>query len=236
MENNKEKAALLLDEVGHYLRHISIMGHAGTDCGPACLEKLKRWGRPPVAAVTETLDDIRNELGNCRRCRLCSGRNRIVFGTGDPHARLVFVGEAPGFEEDQRGEPFVGAAGDLLTNIIKAIKLTRETVYICNIVKCRPPENRKPSMEEIKVCLPFLKRQLNAIRPEFICALGSVAARAILDTTKSISMLRGQCIPYENALVMPTFHPAFLLRNPDNKREVWEDMKKLAKTMGIQLD
>ncbi|MFZ5568967.1 MAG: uracil-DNA glycosylase [Thermodesulfobacteriota bacterium] len=235
MNNHREKASLLLDEVEAYLRYLADMGCRGLDCGPAGLEKLQRWGIPPTLPAMESLDDIRREIGNCRRCRLCSGRSRIVFGAGDPRARLVFVGEAPGFEEDQCGEPFVGAAGELLTKIIKAIQLTRETVYICNVVKCRPPENRTPSPEEIRACMPFLKRQLAAIRPEFICTLGSVATHALLDTARPISMIRGQFTPYGGALVMPTYHPAYLLRNPDKKRDVWEDMKNLAGTMGIRL-
>ena len=151
---------------------------------------------------------------------------------GDPRARLVFVGEGPGYEEDQKGEPFVGAAGQLLTKIIQAIQLSRSEVYICNIVKCRPPGNRNPTQDEMAACLPFLRRQLSAVAPDFICALGSVAARTLLETETPISKLRGHFHHYMGIRVMPTYHPAYLLRNPEKKREVWEDMKMLMKAMG----
>ena len=174
-----------------------------------------------------TLDDIRQELGACTRCRLHEGRNHLVFGAGDPHARLVFVGEGPGKDEDLQGKPFVGRAGELLTRIIEAIDLTREEVYIANIVKCRPPNNRDPRPDEIRTCLPFLLKQLEAIKPKIICCLGSFAAQTLLETEEKISALRGRFFPFHGAKLMPTYHPAFLLRNPNFKRAVWEDMKAI---------
>jgi len=174
-----------------------------------------------------TLDGIKQELGACTRCRLHEGRNHLVFGEGDPHARLVFVGEGPGRDEDLQGKPFVGRAGELLTRIIEAIDLTREEVYIANIVKCRPPQNRNPRPDEIQTCLPFLLKQLEAIRPRIICALGTFAAQTLLETEEKISALRGHFHAYQGAKLMPTYHPAFLLRNPHSKRAVWEDMKQI---------
>jgi uracil-DNA glycosylase family 4 len=174
-----------------------------------------------------TLDTIRSAIGDCTRCRLHEGRQSVVFGEGNPHAVLVFVGEAPGREEDLQGRPFVGKAGELLTRIIEAIDLTREEVYIANIVKCRPPNNRNPQPDEIRTCLPFLRKQLEAIRPTIICALGTFAAQTLLETEERISLLRGQFYAYQGTRLMPTYHPAFLLRNPQFKRDVWEDMKAI---------
>jgi uracil-DNA glycosylase family 4 len=174
-----------------------------------------------------TLDSIRQELGECTRCRLHEGRNHVVFGEGNPHAVLVFVGEGPGREEDLQGKPFVGRAGELLTRIITAIELTREEVYIANIVKCRPPNNRDPKPDEIQTCLPFLLKQLEAIKPRIICALGTFAAQTLLGTEERISVLRGRFHDYKGTKLMPTYHPAFLLRNPQFKRDVWEDMKRI---------
>jgi uracil-DNA glycosylase family 4 len=176
-----------------------------------------------------SLDNIRQELGECTRCRLHEGRNHVVFGEGDPHAALVFVGEGPGREEDLQGKPFVGRAGELLTRIIESIELTREEVYIANIVKCRPPQNRDPKPDEIQTCLPFLIRQLEAIKPRIICCLGTFAAQTLLGTEERISSLRGHFHPYKGAKLMPTYHPAFLLRNPQFKKDVWEDMKMIRK-------
>ena len=159
-------------------------------------------------------------------------RKNIVFGAGDPNAKLMFVGEGPGFEEDKKGKPFVGAAGKLLTKIIESMNLTRESVYICNIIKCRPPGNRNPKPEEIESCLPFLKRQIETIKPTFICALGTFAAQTLIGTKRPISRLRGFFHDLDGIKVLPTYHPAYLLRNANRKRDVWEDMKKLMKVMG----
>jgi uracil-DNA glycosylase len=174
-----------------------------------------------------TLEAIRSAIEDCTRCRLHEGRQSVVFGEGNPHAVLVFVGEAPGREEDLQGRPFVGKAGELLTRIIEAIDLTREEVYIANIMKCRPPQNRNPQPDEIRTCLPFLRQQLEAIRPRIICALGTFAAQTLLQTEERISLLRGKFYAYQGARLMPTYHPAFLLRNPQFKRDVWEDMKAI---------
>lgn len=173
------------------------------------------------------LNVIRQELGDCTRCKLHSGRNNLVFGVGNPEAELVFVGEGPGRDEDLKGEPFVGKAGQLLTRIIEAMGLKRQDVYIANIIKCRPPNNRNPEPDEISTCEPFLKKQLEAIHPRVICALGTFAAQTLLKTDSKISQLRGKFHYYEGIKVMPTFHPAYLLRNPREKRRVWEDMQQV---------
>lgn len=228
--NTYRSVGKALDHIDAALRHLSAEGVQGFDCSDQTLETLARWGRGPLQR-TETLADIQQDLGDCQRCRLAKGRSHIVFGAGAPAARLVFVGEGPGFEEDRQGEPFVGAAGQLLTKIIEAIQMNRQQVYICNIIKCRPPENRNPRPDEIGACFPFLKRQLKAIQPEFICALGTFAAQTLLSSSAPISRLRGRFHDYERAKILPTYHPAYLLRNPEKKRDVWEDMKLLIKEM-----
>lgn len=181
----------------------------------------------PVVSGRESLEQIRNDLGDCRRCELCGERSNIVFGVGNERARLVFVGEAPGRDEDLQGEPFVGEAGKLLDRIIFAMGMQRSEVYICNVIKCRPPKNRDPKPAEIAACEPFLQRQLAAIGPELIVTLGKFAAQTLLRSEVPISRLRGHWHEYQGIPLMPTFHPAFLLRNPASKREVWEDMKQV---------
>ena len=188
------------------------------------LQILDSWNR---MGVPETLDVIRRDLGLCQRCKLHKGRKNIVFGVGNSRAKLVLVGEGPGYEEDIQGVPFVGQAGQLLTRILRAIQLNREDVYICNIIKCRPPGNRNPEPDEIAACIPFLRRQLKAIKPALICALGTFAAQTLLETNTPISRLRGRFYSYEGIRLIPTYHPAFLLRNPAKKPDVWEDMQKL---------
>lgn len=164
----------------------------------------------------------------CMKCRLSEGRTRVVFGTGNPHAELMFIGEGPGYEEDKQGLPFVGRAGQLLTKIIEAIDLTREDVYIANMVKCRPPENRTPRQDEIFTCTSnYLKYQIEWIRPKIICGLGNAAVQSLLNTTKGIGMLRGRFHDYNGIKFMPTFHPAYLLRSPGEKGKCWQDMKKI---------
>jgi DNA polymerase len=178
----------------------------------------------------ETLEDIRRDLGDCRRCKLASTRTNIVFGEGNPKAELMFVGEGPGADEDASGRPFVGRAGQLLTKMIEAIDLKREDVYIANVVKSRPPGNRAPEADEVKACIPFLFRQIAAISPKLIVALGNPAMQALLDTKIGITKMRGQLEDYPRVTgikVLPTFHPAYLLRSPDKKREAWEDLKKV---------
>jgi len=179
------------------------------------------------ACSNESLEDIRADLGDCRRCKLAPLRNRIVFGAGNPKAELMFVGEAPGSEEDQQGLPFVGRAGQLLTKIIHAMGMSREEVYICNILKCRPPENRNPEPDEIACCEPFLFRQIAAVKPKVICALGAFGAQTLLRTKEAISRLRGNFYDFRGVKLMATYHPAYLLRNPNEKRKVWEDVQKI---------
>ena len=185
---------------------------------------------PPAGIATsadERLAAIKLDIGpDCSRCKLHRlGRTQVVFGVGNPDADLMFVGEAPGGDEDRQGVPFVGRAGQLLTRIIEAIGLTRDQVYIANVIKCRPPENRNPEPDEVETCEPFLFRQIDAIQPKVIVALGTFSARALLRTLDPISRMRGRVYAYRGARLVPTFHPAYLLRNPASKREVWEDMK-----------
>jgi len=182
-----------------------------------------------------SLEDLRTFIGDCMRCRLHKGRNKLVFGEGSPEARLVFVGEGPGMEEDLGGRPFVGEAGRLLTRIIEAMGLTRDSVYIANVVKCRPPKNRDPEADEIKTCLPFLKMQLSLIKPEVICTLGRIAAQALLGGEFTITPERGKWRSFMDIPLMPTFHPAYLLRHSSAKREVWEDVKKIMRHMGLEV-
>jgi DNA polymerase len=182
----------------------------------------------PGLSPHEALAALQIEIGPlCMRCKLCNlGRSQVVFGVGHAKARLMFVGEAPGEDEDRQGEPFVGRAGQLLTKIIEAISLTREQVYIANVIKCRPPGNRNPEPDEVATCEPFLFRQIEAIQPRVIVALGKFAAQSLLRSTEPITKLRGRQFEFHGATLIPTFHPAYLLRNPPAKREVWEDMKK----------
>ena len=184
---------------------------------------------PEAMSAIETLENIKTDIGPaCTRCKLCTlGRSQIVFGVGNPKARLMFVGEAPGEDEDKKGEPFVGRAGQLLTKIIEAIGLTRDQVYIANVIKCRPPGNRNPEPDEVASCEPFLFRQIDVIQPKVIVPLGKFAAQSLLKTMDPITRLRGRQFDYRGAVLIPTFHPAYLLRNPSAKREVWEDMKKV---------
>ena len=196
------------------------------------------WHARGAAAEASTLNDrrphllplaaIREDLGPCTRCKLHTlGRKQIVFGVGNPNADLMFVGEAPGADEDIQGEPFVGRAGQLLTKIIEAIGMKREDVYIANVIKCRPPGNRNPEPDEVEQCEPFLFRQIDTIKPKVIVALGKFAAQCLLRTSDPITRLRGREYKYRDAILMPTYHPAYLLRTPSAKREVWEDMKRV---------
>jgi len=198
----------------------------------------RRPGEDPTAVPlvlttpAEALAIVRAEIGDCVRCKLHAlGRRQIVFGVGNPDADLMFVGEAPGADEDIQGIPFVGRAGQLLTKIIEAINLSRNDVYIANVIKCRPPGNRNPEQDEVDTCEPFLFQQIDVIKPKVIVALGTFAARALLRTLDPISRLRGRVYDYRGAKLIPTFHPAFLLRNPASKREVWEDMKLVRKLL-----
>ncbi len=198
-------------------------------CVPA--ENSGSQGLAANAAGQESLDAIRQDLGDCQRCGLAASRTQLVYGVGNPNARLVLVGEAPGREEDLRGEPFVGEAGRLLDRILLAMGLQREEVYICNVLKCRPPNNRDPLPEEVATCEAFLNRQIAAIRPQVIVGLGRFAVHSLLKTRVPISQLRGEWQTYRGIPLMPTYHPAYLLRNPEGKREVWEDMKSVLRAM-----
>jgi uracil-DNA glycosylase len=191
--------------------------------------------RAPASGPSESLAVIREDLGDCRRCRLHEGRNKLVFGVGNEHAKLVFVGEGPGADEDAQGIPFVGRAGQLLTQMIEGtarkegLPLLRQDVYICNVVKCRPPENRTPLPDEMETCGPFLVRQLLAIRPKAICLLGATAAKALLERKEGVTKMRGNWYRWRDIPVMVTYHPSYLLRpyNQSAKREAWEDLKKV---------
>ncbi len=211
----------------------------GASGGDASAESEPEWVVEPTPSAaldttTDSLEAIRADIGECVRCKLHGlGRQQIVFGVGNPQARLMFVGEAPGADEDVQGEPFVGRAGQLLTKIIQSIGLERTDVYIANVIKCRPPSNRNPEPDEVSSCQPFLFRQIDTIRPQIIVALGTFATQALLNTVTPISRLRGQVHDFRGgAKLIPTFHPAFLLRSPDRKRDVWEDMKKVRALLG----
>jgi len=195
--------------------------------GPSLFEAINK-------IADDTLQKIRTDLGDCTRCKLHRGRTKLVFGDGNPKAELVFVGEGPGRDEDAQGLPFVGRAGKLLTQMIEAMGLQREDVYICNVVKCRPPENRTPEKDEIKTCSPFLLRQLDAISPKVIVCLGSVAAQTLLETNRGISHFRGEWLDFRGRKLMATYHPAYLLRNPSAKGEVWKDLQKVMAVLGLQ--
>ena len=184
-----------------------------------------------VSNAEESMRAVKQELGDCRRCKLCQERKNIVFGSGSVDARLVFVGEGPGRDEDLQGLPFVGRAGQLLTKIIESIGLTRDTVYIANVIKCRPPGNRNPEPDEVISCQPYLLKQLKVIQPEIICALGKFAAQTLTSSTNPIGRLRGRFHDFGGIKVMPTFHPAYLLRNPHGKKDVWEDMKMIRREL-----
>lgn len=222
--------------IAEHLRFAGELGFTG-------VSRDKRWREKgtvtfsvsdPAEKVTvpisphDLLVEIRNDIGDCTRCKLHKlGRTQIVFGVGNPNADLMFVGEAPGQDEDIQGFPFVGRAGQLLTKIIEAIDLEREDVYIANVLKCRPPNNRNPEPDEVASCQPFLKRQIEAVRPKVIVALGAFAARTLLQTEEAISKLRGRVYKYGDAHLVATYHPAYLLRSPDKKRDTWEDMKRV---------
>jgi len=233
-KSSSKPLVAITEEIISTLKFMAQCGCKGYDPQEKTAQILEHWTTAQKTGHrSETLEEIRNDLGDCKRCKLWKDRTNIVFGVGDPKARLVFVGEGPGYDEDRQGEPFVGKAGQLLTKIIEAMKLSRDRVYICNVVKCRPPQNRNPEPDEIKACFPFLKRQLESISPDFICALGSVAANRLLEKEVFISRVRGRFFDYRGIKVMPTYHPAYLLRNPDKKREVWEDVQKIMKMMNI---
>ena len=227
-----DKGALykkLTIDAGNYLLYLKEIGIEELPVQKTGV--ISNKNSPPLS-----LESIREELGDCRRCKLHERRTNIVFGVGNPQARLIFVGEGPGEDEDLQGEPFVGRAGQLLTKMIEAMGLKREDVYICNVVKCRPPGNRQPQPDEILTCRPFLEKQIDTIKPEIIVALGTHAAQTLLNTPEKISALRGRFNRYRNnILLMPTFHPSYLLRSPEKKKEVWEDMKTVLAKLGLKV-
>ena len=203
---------------------------------PAAPRKVELWGgtvddlfaQNAEALKAKSLEELRAAIGDCRLCKLCSGRTNLVFGVGNPKAELMFVGEGPGRDEDLQGEPFVGRAGQLLTDIItKGMGMKREDVYIANVVKCRPPENRNPEPDEVAACEPFLKKQIDVVQPRVIVGLGKFAVQTLLQSKIPITKLRGKWHSYHGIKLMPTFHPAYLLRNPADKKLVWEDIKKV---------
>jgi DNA polymerase len=232
----------------NYLRFCKEIGigelPAGFAAGGTEIEDTEKNGTALLSgrgkargSSVQTLSEIREELGDCTRCRLCETRKNIVFGEGNPRARLVFVGEGPGRDEDIQGRPFVGRAGQLLTKIIQAMKLERKDVYICNVVKCRPPGNRNPEPDEVASCEPFLIKQIESINPEVIVSLGSVATGLMLKLKNfKMGQLRGTFHQYGNSKLMITYHPAALLRNPAFKKPVWEDMKLVMKELGIPVN
>ena len=195
----------------------------------------------PISSTTGRLDDsstsdfdaLRAEAHDCTKCRLAPTRRNVVFGVGNPNADLMFIGEAPGRDEDEKGEPFVGRAGQLLTDIIKAMKLTRDDVYIANVIKCRPPENRNPEPDELDACRPFIRRQVELIQPKVIVTLGRFGLQSLTEKGYGISAVRGTWLDYNGIKLMPTYHPAYLLRNPAAKKDVWQDMKKVMAELGI---
>jgi uracil-DNA glycosylase len=222
-----------------HLKFAKELGVAGVTADPAWRERgegepvrLKADTSGVTASGAIALAEVRSDIGDCTRCKLHTlGRSQIVFGVGNPQADLMFVGEAPGADEDIQGVPFVGRAGQLLTKIIEAMGMKREDVYIANVIKCRPPQNRNPEPDEVETCEPFLFRQIDVIKPKVIVALGKFGAQTLLRTLDPISRLRGRVFEYRGAKLIPTFHPAYLLRNPSSKREVWEDMKLVRKLL-----
>jgi uracil-DNA glycosylase family 4 len=223
-----EKVQEVVADLKAYLEYLKGMG---IEALPIAEKKTEKAIPSETPNLAPSLEEIRKELGDCKRCKLHRGRRTIVFGEGNKNAKLMFVGEGPGYDEDVQGRPFVGKAGQLLTKIIQSIHLEREEVYIANIIKCRPPQNRNPEPDEIASCSPFLMKQIQAIRPDIICALGTFAAQTLLRTDAKITSLRGRTFDLQGIKVLPTYHPAFLLRNPDKKREVWEDMKQIAERL-----
>ncbi len=259
-EQNSDTVACLARDLAARIRWEHELGAAGYDPRDTVLAPQPVSTPPPVSAsplspvsdassgpadiarspievnASEALVALRDEIGDCRRCGLANGRHHLVFGEGNPDAKLVFVGEGPGRDEDLQGRPFVGAAGQLLDRIVRAMTLDRESVYICNVVKCRPPNNRTPDPEERRLCGEFVRRQLAIIKPKVVVALGSTAAQYLLSSAGSLGSLRGRFHEMDGIKVMPTYHPAYLLRNPGGKRAVWEDMQKVMAILDLSKD
>jgi len=228
--NIQQEFTEIVRAVHGYVSHARDEGYTSAALRPSAADALDKLGSSSAAAELDTvaaLGRIEKAVAECTKCALHRSRTNTVFGAGDPHARLVLVGEAPGREEDIQGEPFVGRAGKLLDRILAAIDLTRDDVYICNVLKCRPPENRNPRPDEIVCCMPYLERQIRLIRPKLVCALGGIAAQNLLDTTQGVGKLRGIFHDYRGMPLIVTYHPAALLRTAKYKRPVWEDMQKV---------
>jgi len=219
------------------LEYWNLWEESGLDISKKSMRQKKTYKKTSPASLTATsLEQVQKTLGDCKRCGLCKDRNQIVFGVGDPKARLMFIGEGPGADEDEQGIPFVGRAGQLLNKIIEAMGLQRDAVYIANIVKCRPPKNRVPEPEEIAECFPFLKAQVEIVKPEMVVALGLTAARVLTQTDSNMGELRGKItsLAWNTSVpLMPTYHPAYLLRNPSAKKIVWDDMKLVKKALSL---
>ena len=226
------------DDVANELAMLRELGFTHLDLSRQVDESTSRQEEPSttrrlVDSSTSEFEALRAEATSCTKCRLADTRKNVVFGVGNPNADLMFVGEAPGHDEDVKGEPFVGRAGQLLTDIIKAMKLTRDDVYIANVIKCRPPENRNPEADELDACRPFIRRQVELIQPKVIVTLGKFGLQSLTGKGYGISSVRGQWLEYEGIKLMPTFHPAYLLRTPAAKKDVWADMKKVMAELGI---
>ena len=223
MDELLRRELVLLRDLG--FTHLEIIERrADSQVGP---------GRLRAGPTSEDLDTIAAEARICTKCRLSKTRTQVVWGTGNPNADLMFIGEAPGRDEDLKGEPFVGRAGQLLTDIIKAMKLSREDVYIANVIKCRPPENRNPEPDELEMCRPYIRTQVELIKPRVIVTLGKFALQSLTGKASAVSAARGQWTDYEGVPVMPTYHPAYLLRTPSAKKDVWNDMKKVMMELGL---
>ena len=236
--DTKEELINLLGQVKKQLLYSQEIGLDAPTLSSHSLQYLReglQLDREPLKENFDcnSLEELEDFINKCNKCRLSKERKNIVFGEGHPHARLVFVGEAPGMDEDLTGKPFVGKAGKLLTDIIKAMGLTRDEVYICNIIKCHPPRNRDPERDEIEMCLPFLEAQLSFIQPEIICAIGRISAQSLVREDFKITKERGQWHSFRGIPLMPTYHPAYLLRYPQAKKAVWEDMQQIMKKLGL---
>jgi DNA polymerase len=237
--NTREELMDLLSQVKRQLINSQEIGLDAPILSANSLNYLRKGLQLDTEPLEENfycnnLEELEDFISTCDQCKLSKERKNIVFGEGPPNARLVFVGEAPGVDEDLTGKPFVGQAGKLLSDIIKAMGLTRDEVYICNIVKCHPPHNRDPEQDEIKMCLPFLEAQISLIKPEIICAIGRISAQSLVREDFKITRDRGQWQSFKGIPLMPTYHPAYLLRYPQAKRSVWEDMQEIMKKLGLK--
>jgi DNA polymerase len=230
MDESLRRELALLRDLGFTHLDLSRTTGSAAEAGGAT---LRTPAPAPIIPTAGSLEELSLIAAPCTRCRLAGTRTQVVFGVGNPNADLMFIGEAPGRDEDLKGEPFVGRAGQLLTDIIKAMKLRRDDVYIANVIKCRPPENRNPEPDELDACRPYIRRQVELIRPQVIVTLGKFGLQSLLEKAFAISTVRGKWLEYDGIKVMPTYHPAYLLRTPAAKKDVWNDMKKVMAELGI---